>query len=147
MTWFFYATMASVLWGLSYCICERILIHISSATLITLELVLGSVIYLSVFNNKNLYKEISIIFQNKLLLWLIFVEIIVFSIANYTIWESVKLSKNAGLAALIEMSYPLFAILFSLILFKINHFTLANVLGGVFIFIGIMIIRLGGQIH
>ncbi len=89
-----------------------------------------------VFNNKHFYKEILVIYQNKLLLGLVIIEIIVFSIANYTIWESVKLSKNAGLVSLIEMIYPLFAILFSLILFKINHLTLPNILGGVFIFIG-----------
>ncbi len=147
MNWLIYALLASILWGLSYCVCERILLHVSSITLVTLDMLLGCVIFLSIVDHKQFSKEITMIYQNKPLLFLVCIEILVFSCANYVIWESVKLSKNAGLAALIEMIYPLFAIIFSLLLFKINHFTLNNILGGLLIFIGIYIIRIGGQIH
>lgn len=49
-------------------------------------------------------------------------------------------AKNASLAGLIEISYPIFIILFSILLFQENPLNLAVVIGGALIFAGVAII-------
>jgi drug/metabolite transporter (DMT)-like permease len=49
------------------------------------------------------------------------------------------ISKNATLAGLIEISYPIFIALFSYLLFK-NKITIPTVIGGIIVFFGIFII-------
>ena len=54
-------------------------------------------------------------------------------------------NKNATLASLIEISYPLFVVFFGYVLFKQVHVNLSVVLGGLMILIGASLIIYNNQ--
>lgn len=141
MKWFYYALAAAILWGLSYSLCEKILMRISTVTLVALEMLIGAIIFLFFFISGNFFQDISIILDDKNLLILVSIDIIVFLVANYCIWHAVKLSNNASLTALIEIIYPIFSLFFSYILFKILKVNYATMIGGILILIGVWLIK------
>jgi drug/metabolite transporter (DMT)-like permease len=53
--------------------------------------------------------------------------------------------KNATLASLIEISYPVFVAIFAWLFFRETQFNLAAILGGVMIIGGIAVIYIGNR--
>lgn len=49
-------------------------------------------------------------------------------------------AKNATLAGLIEISYPIFIVIFAYFLFKEHQLNTATVFGGLLVFVGVFII-------
>ncbi len=75
------------------------------------------------------------------LLILVLAETAVLILAELFIGFSI-VSKNASLAGLIEISYPIFTALFAYVLFKESQLDTATMIGGVLIFSGVVTIYL-----
>lgn len=139
---FILAVLASVLWGLTYCLDERVLSSLSVFKLYFLHclcgmLVAGVILLVQGTSPAGLFS----IDTAKASLPLIGLTLITATAAALSILGSIQLL-GANKSAVLEISYPLFVALFSVLLFK-GQLQLPVVLGGIFIFIGSAIIVLG----
>jgi len=71
------------------------------------------------------------------------IELVVMILANVAIVLSIQ-SKNATTAGLIELSYPLFTILFTWVLFHEHHLNMATVIGSILISLGVICVGFAG---
>lgn len=139
--WIVYAVLASVFWGLNYVLAERLFkAKVSPLTLVGTEMLFGSAFLLAVAFLKDqgdrLGHEVCTMVDN---LWLSVACVLTMIVGNFLIATSIQ-EKNATLAGLIEISYPVFIVLFSLLLFGTNHMTPSVWVGGSLIFAGVSII-------
>ena len=139
---FILAVLASVLWGLTYCLDERVLSSLSVFKLYFLHclcgLLVAGVIQLIQGTSPTALFSID---TAKASLPLIGLTLVTATAAALSILGSIQLL-GANKSAVLEISYPLFVALFSVLLFK-GQLQLPVVLGGIFIFIGSAIIVLG----
>ena len=70
---------------------------------------------------------------------MVMVQTCVLTMAEILIGLSIA-NKNAVFAGLIEISYPVFILLFAYLLFNENSLNLSILAGGTFVFIGVFII-------
>jgi drug/metabolite transporter (DMT)-like permease len=82
--------------------------------------------------------DLAEIASSKRLVWYLLGGTAALLIAELFIGFSIT-ARNATLAGLVEISYPIFIALFSYILFK-NHVTAPTVIGGIIIFAGVFVI-------
>jgi len=138
---FVLAVVAAVLWGLTYCLDERVLSSLSVFKLYFLHclcgmLVAGVILLLQGASPADLVS----IDTSKSSLPLVGLTLITATAAALSILGSIQLL-GANKSAVLEISYPLFVALFSVLLFQ-GQLQLPVVLGGIFIFIGSAIIVL-----
>lgn len=140
MLWFILAVGASLFWGLSYVFSEHLYKSVSVLTGFGLNSLIGATLALILsWKQGYLFKDLhQISSSNTTLHWFIGAVLAGF-IAELCIGFSIS-EKNATLAALIEISYPLFIALFSWILFKQNHLNLYSLIGGSCIIIGVLLV-------
>ena len=111
--WIVYALLASVVWGLDYVLAEKIFqSRISPQTLLALQMLVGAIIFLSLAYFTTLRGDALILASDNRACWLTVAALIGFAVANLLIAMSIK-AKNAALAGLIEISYPIFIAFFS----------------------------------
>lgn len=137
--WFIYALIAAALWGLNYSLTERLLSSLSTATLLAIEMLIGGVLFLVIAYFTNLKDDIITLTTETKVLGLVLCEIAIVIGASYFITASIK-SKNATVAGMIELIYPLFTILFTWLVFRNNHVDLKVMLGGGLILAGVVVI-------
>ncbi len=138
--WLLYATAASAMWGLSYALHEQIYRHLSIYTTIALHTLVISIIFFVMGWYKDaLRADFTVLGTSTRVLILFVSSILVFAAAEFFIAMSI-VAKNATLAGLIEISYPLFIALFAYILFKETALNGGIILGGMVIFIGVGIV-------
>ncbi len=137
--WLLLAVGASIFWGLSYVLSEEIYKKISVFTLLSITSLFVFILTLIIaYLTGNLKPDIIEITSSKRLMWYIVGGIITLLIAELFIGFSI-ISKNATLAGLIEISYPIFIALFSYFLFK-SSISTPTIIGGIIVFLGIFII-------
>lgn len=134
-----YALLASILWGFDYAIAGKLFEKISIYTTLFAQFVVGAILMLAL-GYSDIRQDLSLFGNNKIT-WLFALCCIIFTSAMFFIATSIKES-NPTLAGLIEISYPLFIILCSYILFGDNHITPSIIIGGVLIFAGVIIISI-----
>lgn len=135
--WMLYSLIASILWGIDYTLTERVLQHVRLPTLLTLELFFGFVTMLGITLTSGGFKaDLPAIVSSKQTALLVILIIIVFNVANAFIVLSIG-SRNATLAGLIEISYPLFIVLFSWWFFDETTLNVGTAIGGGLIFLGV----------
>lgn len=140
--WIVFAIAASVFWGITYVINEQVYKHISVVSSIALTLLAaGAAVGLYALLSGTLAKDAVIILSSNKVLFLVIAGIVMLILAEVFIGLSIA-SKNATIAGLIEISYPIFIALFSYLLFKESHLNLGTFLGGLLIFLGIAVIYL-----
>lgn len=135
-----YALIASILWGFDYAIAGKMFEKISIYTTLFAQFIVGAIIML-ILGYADMKKDVPVLAHNNKFTWLFILCCIVFNVAMIFIAQSIKVS-NATLAGLIEISYPVFIILCSYLLFRDNHITPSIIIGGVLIFSGVVIISL-----
>jgi len=92
----------------------------------------------SLFSGK-LAKDISIVAHSRQTgIYLLF-GILTFALANVLSFYAIQ-AKNATLASIIEVSYPLFIIIIAWVLFRESALNISVIIGGLLIFTGISII-------
>ena len=138
---FMLAVLASVLWGLTYCLDERVLSSLSVFKLYFLHclcgmLVAGVILLAQGASPAGLFT----IDTTRSSLPLVGLTLITATAAALSILGSIQLL-GANKSAVLEISYPLFVALFSVLFFK-GQLQLPVVVGGIFIFIGSAIIVL-----
>ena len=135
------AVLASVLWGLTYCLDERVLSSLSVFKLYFLHclcgvLVAGVILLAQGASPAGLFA----IDTAKAGLPLVALTLVTATAAALSILGSIQFL-GASKSAVLEISYPLFVALFSVLLFK-GQLQLPVVVGGLFIFVGSAIIVL-----
>jgi drug/metabolite transporter (DMT)-like permease len=140
--WLLYALLASALWGFEYAIVERILgDRISALSLVAVQMSIGSILLAAAaWGFGTLRSDLVTISNDRGLGLLILASISVFTLGNLMIACSIKEGK-AVLAGFIEISYPLFIILFSLLLGWGGNVGPRTVVGGLVILAGVLILK------
>ncbi len=140
--WILLALGASLFWGMTYAINEQVYKHISvlSSLAITLT-VSGILVGIAALSLGMLGRDFATLASAPKVLSLVLAGIAVLTIAELFIGFSIT-EKNATLVGLIEISYPIFILLFSYLLFKENNLTVATAIGGVLMFAGVAVIYL-----
>jgi drug/metabolite transporter (DMT)-like permease len=137
--WVLLALSASLFWGLSYVFNEEIYKHMSVFTALS---IMSFAIFVATavmaYVTDNLKPDLVALTTSKRLVWYLVGGIMALLIAELFIGFSIT-AKNATLAGLIEISYPIFIALFSFILFR-SVVNLPTMLGGMIIFIGVFVI-------
>lgn len=132
-----YAIGAALTWGLVYTIDERILTKASPGALLFMSSFITAILTIPfLIADKSPIKEI--VLTDKTTFLLIIGSQILGVLASFLIFSSIKLS-GAALASIIEISYPFFVVLFSVLLLK-DQFNFYFWIGGIFMFIGAAII-------
>ena len=141
--WFIYAIAAAVFWGINYALAEKIGERISLITLLTLEMALGTLLVGLYAYFTTLKTDLGALYADPSLMRLTLIEVTVVILANVAIVLSIQ-SKNATTVGLIELSYPLFTILFTWVLFHEHHLNPATIIGSVLIGLGVICVSLAG---
>ena len=141
MTWFFYALGAAIIWGINYAVSGRLLSRgMSPQTLYFLDTVCGGVILALLLTVTGRWEITAQEIRNARpdLIYLVVVVIATLS-AGMLIFLSIQ-AKNATLASLIEITYPLFTAFFVWVLFRQVTFNLTTLFGALLIFAGVIIV-------
>ncbi len=140
--WVFLSILASVLWGLLYVLSEELYRHVSVVSKIGILCFFVSGVMLVVsWVRGDLVPDIRVIAGSRDIL-LLFMGIILLSVAaELCIGYSISL-RNATLASLIEISYPFFTVFFSILLFRANHLSVGVIIGGLMIMGGVTVISM-----
>lgn len=143
--WLFLALGASIVWGLSYALNGQLFKHISVYTFLFFFSIVSALVtgIISFFSGR-LKTDTGIILGTPQILFLTVAAIATFIVAELCINLSIN-AKNATLAGIIEVIYPLFIALFSYILFKETHLSLMILVGGVLIMAGVFIVALNAH--
>ena len=133
------AVLASVLWGLTYCLDERVLASLSVFKLYFLHclcgmLVAGAILLCQGHSPAALFR----IDTATASIPLVGLTLVTATAAALSILGSIQLL-GANQSAILEISYPLFVALFSVLWFQ-GHLEVPVIIGGLFIFIGSAII-------
>jgi drug/metabolite transporter (DMT)-like permease len=133
------AVAASVLWGLTYCLDERVLAHLSVFKLYFLHCVCGAVVAAVILLARGTPPEAIFSIGNANVSLPLF-GLTLATAAALAILGSIQLL-GANTSAVLEISDPLVVALFSVLFFK-GQLQMPVVIGGAFIFIGSAIIVL-----
>jgi drug/metabolite transporter (DMT)-like permease len=143
--WFIYALGAAILWGYSYALSDKVMrADISPLFLMVvtgaLYFIFSIIIALAAGQLKGGFVTI---FSDKKL----FIELMVLAICyvagSFLIYVAISL-KNATAVNLIEISFPIFTLIFAYFMLKEIQVNMAMVIGGLMIFGGIGVIYLKG---
>jgi drug/metabolite transporter (DMT)-like permease len=135
------AFAAAVLWGLTYCLDEKVLESLSVPKLYFLHSLCGVFVAAGILMAQG--TSLAGMFHvDRAAMPLLAVTLVTATAAAFAILGSIQ-ALGAGTSAVLEISYPLFVALFSVLLFK-GQLELPVVIGGLFIFIGSAIIVLAG---
>ncbi len=132
-----YAIGAAIVWGLVYTIDERILDTISPAALVFLQAIISAAVMAPIVFLRD--QSLSTIFTSgRSNILLILFSVFLATAANFFIFSAIK-ATDASTASIIEISYPFFVVLFSFLLLR-SAPSLALIIGGIFVFVGSLII-------
>lgn len=135
--WLIFAASASALWGLSYALSEQIYKYTSIYTTLAIDTFIISIAFFIASWAKGLLKQDVVAITSSPKVFGLFISgLVVFALAELFIALSIT-SKNATLAGLIEISYPLFIALFAYLLFRESQLNWGVAAGGLLIFLGV----------
>jgi drug/metabolite transporter (DMT)-like permease len=138
--WVIFSILAAVVWGLDYTFAEQATKKISIASFLTIQLLFAFLLsLLAAALSGTFRKDLLTVAVSRQLLGYMTFGILAFTAGNLFILASIQ-AKNATLAGMIEISYPLFIALFVYLLFKQHQLNLATVIGALLIFAGVFVI-------
>jgi len=138
LPWYLAALAAAVVWGLHYPLLDHALKRISLVSVLLLTAL--PIMFIALVFHRQIAADIAIARALPLNEQLAIAAIaLTSSVASVLLFRSIG-AKNATLASLIEVSYPLFVALFAYVLFRENALNPAVVLGAALIFSGVGII-------
>jgi drug/metabolite transporter (DMT)-like permease len=140
LPWYIAALAAAVVWGVHYPLVDNALRKLSLVTVLVLAAV--PLVLLAPFFHKTLAADYEVL---KNLGWAGSAPILALALTSLAgsvlLFMSID-GKNATLASIIEISYPLFVGLFAYVLFRHMHVNASMILGGLLVFAGVVIIIL-----
>ena len=140
MGWFALSLCTAVFWGLGYALTEKIMQNgVSSAFFLAAICAFSVPVYVGIsFYNNTVQSSLTALNDQKTFL-MAAAAIIIFILGNLFIMQAIQL-KNATYANLIEITYPVFTILFTYLLFKTLHLDWSTTLGGLLILGGVFLV-------
>lgn len=144
--WLVYAMLAALLWGVSYAAAGRVLGKgLSSVSFyicyLTLGVLMVGTFFLASGRAMKLGQELRAIGPDWV--WLL-LAVATAPLAGLLIFTAIG-EKNAPVAALIEISYPLSAAFFAWLFFRESHLNAQTAIGAVLIYAGIIVVALGNR--
>lgn len=128
--WIIFALAASFFWGLTYILDEKIYEKVSVITSLAITSFFAFVVLFVIsYFTGNFRTDIQQIMSSKSLFILVAAGTVTLIIAEVFIGFSIS-SKNATLAGLIEISYPIFIALMAYILYRENQLNISTAIGG-----------------
>ena len=116
-SWFVFAVVASILWGLNYVLTERLLRSLSTATVLLAAALGGLVVAVTIgVVGGGFRRDLELLASGGREAWWLAASVAVYLVANLCILASVR-GSNATLAAVVETTYPLFTMVFAWVLF------------------------------
>lgn len=140
--WFFYALSAAALWGLGYALSEKLLKQagIPPSFLLVIQGIVTFLPYLVVSYYLGTLKiGMDAVMMQKWVLPVALLMCLCIVLGNYFILTSISL-KNATLSNVIEITYPLFTLLFAFLIFRDVQINLWSALGAGLILSGVVVI-------
>lgn len=138
--WIVFALAASAFWGLSYVFHEQVYRHLSIYTTIAIHALVLAITFIALALGKGLLREdVATILSSQKVITLLIASVSVFMLAELFIALSI-VSKNATLAGLIEISYPIFIALFAYLLFRETELNTGVAMGGAIIMLGVLVV-------
>ncbi|MEM6812225.1 MAG: EamA family transporter [Pseudomonadota bacterium] len=139
--WFFCALGTAVLWGLSYAISEKVMKD--GITPIFIMVTTGFfyfvIAFLIAYFSEGFKSGFTVLETNKSTLINLLIMSLAFIGGTFLIYYAINL-KNATYANLIEITYPIFTLLFAYILYKEIQINISTMIGGIMIFAGVVLI-------
>jgi drug/metabolite transporter (DMT)-like permease len=146
MVWLLYALGAAVIWGVNYAVSGRLLERgMSPQTLFFVDLVFGTLALGLMITLTGRWSATASELQQARpdMVWLV-IAVAAATAAGLLIFMSIE-AKNATVASLIEVTYPLFTAFFAWILFRQTTLNAATIIGGLLIFAGVLIVARGNR--
>ena len=138
LPWYVAALGAAIVWGVHYPLVDRALKKISPVSVLLLT-ILGAAALLPFFY-KEVARDLALLRTLAVLEQLRIAAIALTStLGSLLLFYSIG-RKNATLASLIEISYPVFVALFAYLLFRERHLDANIVLGALLVFAGVALI-------
>lgn len=136
--WIIAASIGAVFWGLNYTLSGKLVRVISIPTLLALYTA-GECVVAVTFSWKRgtLSSDIRALDAQD---WLLLTAFIGSGLVAHSCSYFATQQKNATLAGLLEISYPLFAAVTAYLLFGEKHFSKASLVGAGFILVGVYIV-------
>lgn len=141
--WYVGALGAALMWGLYYPLIGFALKYVSLQTVLALSLL--PVVVLAPFFYRPVVNDLQVLAS---LGWGTRAMILMLTVTGLagTVFLIVAIgNKNATLAALVEISYPVFVVFFSWLMFREVHVTANIVAGAVLVFTGVVMIILSSR--
>lgn len=143
--WIAYAVAASVFWGVSYTVSEQLMKKISVMGVLLTSAAGSFVFALAVGLATGVFKaDIEALKKGDSTGKLMLGAVAVYVIANTFILLATR-AKNATMAAMIEITYPLFTALFAYILFKETQVNAGTLAGAALVLSGVACIYYFGK--
>lgn len=143
--WIIYSLIASILWGLDYTLAGKLLEKTGFPLLLALQFLVGFLVMLGFVLSSGAYKaELPRLFSTTQSIAMVVIMIGAFVAAHVCIVLSIE-NKTATLASLIEMSYPIFVVAFSWLLFREASLHVGTVIGGALVFAGVSMVYFFNQ--
>lgn len=144
--WFIYAFGAAILWGINYSVSGRVLERgVSPFTLFLLDLAFGLAaiggFVLATGRGRNVLTEVRGLGPNWPLLLVVMSCVTAAGLLSFMAIGA----KNATLASLVEISYPLFVAFFAWLFFREVQWNTATILGGALTLGGVAVVYLGNR--
>jgi drug/metabolite transporter (DMT)-like permease len=135
--WFPLAIGAAAPWGVDYAFSEHVYKYISVMSALAIGYVVAAAVMVSIaLATGVLPKDIHTLATSHHALLVFGVATVAFIAGSVLLGFSIE-DKNATITSLIEISYPLFIVLFSYIFFRENNLNAGTALGGALVFLGV----------
>jgi drug/metabolite transporter (DMT)-like permease len=144
--WFVYALSAAVIWGISYAASGRAMERgVSALVFFSLYTAVGALIGFGALAATGklgaIPAELRAVGPDWK--WLV-IALVASAVGALLIYIAIG-EKNATIASLIEISYPVFVAFFAWLFFRETQFNLATVIGGTMIIGGVAVVFLGNR--
>ncbi|GMQ90767.1 MAG: hypothetical protein BMS9Abin11_0071 [Gammaproteobacteria bacterium] len=141
--WYFAALGAALVWGMHYPLMGYVLKKLSLVSALVLAGL--PVLVVGLVGHKTLAQDMAVI---KSMTWSERLPIMAIPLtsllATVLLYHAIN-SKNATLASLLEISYPVFVVFFAYLFFREWHINNSVLIGAVFIFSGVALIITGNR--
>lgn len=145
--WLVLTICAAMAWGVNYAVTERVLhggVSLFFMMFLNATVLMFFSLAVLIFGKGNAFAEsVSVIKTGQVGIWMV----VVYVASAFLGWCLVNSAiglRNATSVSLIELSYPIFTIFFTWLLFRDVHLNLTILVGGLLIASGVVLIALKG---
>ena len=134
-----YSLIVAITWGVQYAILDKVLVSVPIVVLCFVSSIFNTIFFGVLFYLGNYSSDFKKYFADKNILRLFILITILYLVSSSLILVAIK-NKNATVASLIEISYPIFVVLFSYLFYKNVHLNIGNSIWWILILVWIVLI-------